>query len=368
MDNSFTYGSFSGQYVAAIKTVDGDMKYPFGQNPIKNFILDTFLVSLCTGYLHNPLAYVQSCAVGSGSTPPERSQTGIVGDIKNITHASDIFFAYVNSGQSSISMVRNFKFDEETTNQIYREAMIGSFGINNVFNITTSRIVFPSDIYLSSGERFFLQYKLDISLPFLTKDLPLTVSGDGMVFSGALRAWTNETGIFGYLSATECAITRDVYQTSPTIVPTYLLRDYRNNSTSTTTHQRNFFPYVGMGVNYLIPTKTNSTLDRVGFYSTGHVPKTYRTSSEPVIYTITGAPATITRLSYGTGVSGAFTTINYLFPSGSANRTVSGLYINANSVNSQFIQQHGLYFKFTTGCFIPSGKAISLTLQWQLNR
>jgi hypothetical protein len=371
MHNQINNWSFGGEYVAEIKSPDGSVRYPFGEKPLKNIILDTFLLSLASGYRHNPQAYIQSCILSSGNTVAERSQTGIIGPILATTHASDYFSTLVDTGNSTVAMSRNFKFNSETGSKIYREAAIGCFGLLSIDNITTSRIVFPSDINLIAGEQFYLNYKLNIGMPWLTRDVPFVASGNGLVFSGALRSSTNNSGIFGPITNTTCFFTLDQFTPS---VAAYRLRDFRNNDSSTSSS-------VGVGAslayNTFIPTKTgyylnrnNNPLSDIGFYGGNHIPSGYfpNDGNLPVPFTPTGTNGTANRLLLGTGASGAFSTINYSFQAESYNRTVSGIYLNADREDSFNFNSYRLYFKFTTGCFIPAGKSVDLNIQWQLNR
>lgn len=378
MHNQINSWNFGGEYVVEVKSPDGSVRYPFGEKPLKNLILDRFLLSLASGYVHNPQAYIQSCILSTGSAAPERSQTGIIGPILATTHASDYFSTLVDTGNSTVAMARNFRFDVETGSSTYREAAIGCFGLTAVNNITTSRIVFPNNVNLTAGERFYLNYKLNIGMPWLTRDVPFVASGNGLVFSGALRSSTNNSGIFGSITNTTSYITLD--QFIPTI-STYRTRDFRNNDPSTASSTSNTI--ANMAYNTFIPTKTgsnlvrsNNPLSKIGFYGSGHIPSGYipngfmQTAAFP--YTVIGTNGSANRLLVGTGVSGAYSTINYSFLPESYDRTVSGIYLNADLEESQAnpwrYNVYRLYFKFTTGCFIPAGKSVDLNIQWQLNR
>jgi hypothetical protein len=371
MHNQINNWSFGGEYVAEIKSPDGSVRYPFGEKPLKNLILDTFLLSLASGYAHNPQAYIQSCILSSGNTAVERTQTGIIGSILATTHASDYFSTLVDTGNSSVAMSRNFKFNAETGSKVYREAAIGCFAITGINNITTSRIVFPSDINLIAGEQFYLNYKLNIGMPWLTRDVPFVASGNGLVFSGALRSSTNNSGIFGNITNTTCFFSLDRFTTSSI----YRYRDFRSNDANTTSVTFTISP--NAGYNTFIPTKTgyylstnDNPLSDIGFYGGTHIPSGYLPNeiNLPAPYTPTGANGTANRLLLGTGTSGAFSTINYSFQAESYNRTVSGIYLNADRNDSYYTNSYRLYFKFTTGCFIPAGKSVDLNIQWQLNR
>jgi hypothetical protein len=379
MHNQINNWSFGGEYVAEIKSPDGSVRYPFGEKPLKNLILDTFLLSLASGYRHNPQAYIQSCILSTGDTAPERSQTGIVGPILATTHASDYFSTLVDTGNSAAAIARNFRFNPVTGPSTYREAAIGCFGLGGVDNITTSRIVFPSDINLTAGEQFYLNYKLSMGMPWLTKDVPFVASGNGLVFSGALRSSTNNSGIFAYITSTTCYFTLD--QFVPTNIVSYRTRNFTNNDPTTSAGSSNATP--NMAYSTFIPTKTGSYLRRdfnplskIGFYGSGHVPSGYHpnngffgdTANFPPPYTAIGTNGSANRLLAGTGVSGAYSTINYSFSPESYDRIVSGIYLNSDQEDSWRYNAYRLYFKFTTGCFIPAGKSVDLKIQWQLNR
>lgn len=370
MNNFNINQSFGGEYVVQVEKPDGSITYPFGEKPLKNLILDTFLLALATGYRNSQTAYIQSCILGANSTPVNRTQTGIVGNILSITHASDSFDRIIDSGNSSVSLSRNFRFDQETGAVTYREASIGCFGIQNLFNITTSRIVFPSDVILQNGHRMLLNYRLNINLPWLTRDYPFVLSGDNTVFSGALRACaTNSVNILGpTFSSSTIGISQDIYTPS---VSTYFYRTFSSNSTSTSSV--NTSSAEGAGFNTLIPTKTTMSdrsdnqqpNNRVGFYG-NHVPPVF--PNRYLLYTPSGPEGSLNRASFGTGISGVTATINYYLPGHTSDRNVSGLYLNADDNGETHSNPYALYFKFTTGCFIPASKNISINIQWQLNR
>lgn len=370
MNNFNINQSFGGEYVVQIEKQDGSITYPFGEKPLKNMILDTFLLALATGYRNSPTAYIQSCILGADSTPVDRTQTGIVGNILSITHASDDFTRSIDSTNSSASLSRNFKFNIETGPVTYREASIGCFGIQNLYRITTSRIVFPSDVILQNGHRMLLNYRLNINMPWFTKDYPFVLSGDNTVFSGALRACaTNSFSILGpTFSTTTVGISEDNFTPS---VGRYYYRTFSSNSTSTTFTSTSAI--AGAGFNTFIPTKTTiaelsasaQPNNRVGFYS-NHTPPVFPNRYQT--YTVSGPEAQLNRTAYTTGESGVTAKINYYFPAHTSDRNVSGVYLNADDNGSSHSNEYALYFKFTTGCFIPVGKNISINIEWQLNR
>jgi hypothetical protein len=348
-ENNF---SISGEYSIEIIKADGSIEKPFGDFKYKNLILDTFFNSILGGYKPGIQAFIQTCRLGSSSAAVSRSQTGLQGTQLSETNASSYFDLSVNESTNTISMSRDFLFPTVTSETTYREAVVGSFGVPNIENITTSRFTFPAEIVILSGDRLKLIYTLNIKLNYIFNDYPITLVKDSLNFSGKIRMSANSTGIFSIISGQN------------TIIPLgdtteYVYRNYTVNSlTSLKTsagHQS-----VGAYQNIFgIPTWSN----KVGFFSGGHVPLNY--PSGKAAYTPMGALGQMTRSNIQLSTLSGSVDMEYSFPQFQGDRQVGGLYLwyydNPNSHSA-------IYYQFNNTQTIPALVPITLKLKWVFTR
>lgn len=375
--------TFGGEYVASVKREDGTIEYPFGQTPRKNLILDTFFMAICTGYRYNPDAYIQSCIVGTGNAPVDRLQTGLVGNIAMVTHRSNMFDRFVDTGNSVAYMQRNFVFNTGYQGAV-REVGVGNYTAGT-FSLSTSRFVLPEDIYLYSGDTFFITYKLNMGIPWLTRDYPIALSGtDGFVLTGFLRSRAHISTVF---STSDPSQTRLILnEATSTQRSNILFRNFTNQDTFTASS--NALNALG-GYSNLMPTRTMNDYSMApaagflapigagGFYSAAPDPLVWRVgdfstwstqggNSNPVLGPNVAA---IYRGIPYTGNSGVSVKITYYYPAHTSARLASGVYLNCDNVNDVFYNNYRLGIKFLpTGQLIPAFRPITLDMVWQFNR
>jgi len=340
--------SIDGEYSIEIIRANGTVERPFGDFKYKNLILDTFFNSVLNGYKFGIQSFVQTARLGSSNLAVSRSQTGLQGTQLSETHASSYFTTNVNEATNTISMTRDFIFPTVSTETTYREAVIGSFGISNVDNITTSRFVFPAEIIIFTGDRLKLIYTLNIRLTYMFSDLPISLASQGLDFTGKIRMSTNNTGIFSIISGDNTFIplgdTADYVYRNFTLNSASVIRTSAGNSG------------VGAFQNIFgLPTWAN----KVGFFSGGHVPYNYPSGKAP--YTPIGTLAQLTRSNIQlTSLSGLIN-MEYFFPQFPASRQVGGIYLwyhdNASSNSA-------IYYQFNNPQTIPALVPITLKLKW----
>jgi|694.fasta_scaffold10587_1 hypothetical protein len=344
----------SGEYLIQVIKSDGSVEFPFGQEKRKNLILDSFFRAILTGYKFGIQSFVQTCRVGNNIQAPVRTNTGLVGTILGQTYKSDNFISQINSQNNTISLTRDFIFDAIPggIGQVsYAEALIGSFAINEISEIATSRFVFPGTLILQSGDRLKVQYTLTIYLPYLNSDLPITLTGDGLNFTGKVRLSSNVTGIIGQLSGSKTYVGLGDSDTT-------VFRDYTANSNafSTTTEFQEYGRYQNI---FGTPLWANN----IGFYPSGHIPANYPTGR--LDYTPTGSRATLTTGLIDQNDNYSSVPITYYFPPFSGDRSVGGIYLWHHNTGSSY---SAIYYSFNSGQVIPSGLPVTITLDWRFSR
>jgi len=344
----------SGEYIIQVIKNDGKIEFPFGKEKRKNLILDSFFRAILTGYKFGIQSFIQTCRVGNNIQTPTRTNTGLVGTILGQTYKSDNFIAQINSQNNTVSLTRDFIFDAipgGVAQVSYAEAVVGSFAINQIDEITTSRFVFPGALILQSGDRLKVQYTLTIYLPYLNSDLPITLTGDGLNFTGKIRLSSNVTGIIGQLSGSKTYVG---FGNSDTTV----FRDYTVNSNafSTTAEFQEYGRYQNI---FGTPLWANN----VGFYPSEHVPANYPTGR--LNYTPTGSMATLTTGLIDQNDNYSSIPITYYFPPFPADRNVGGIYLWHYNTGSSY---SAIYYSFNSAQVIPSGLPVTITLDWRFTR
>lgn len=340
--------SISGEYSVEIIKADGSIERPFGNLKFKNLILDTFFNSVLGGYKFGIQSFIQTCRVGSSSAPASRTQTGLQGTQLAQTHASSYFNTSVDEPTNTISMTRDFIFPTVVSETVYKEAVVGCFGVSNITDITTSRFTFPAEIVIFNGDRLKIIYTLNLRLNYLFNDLPISLAIDQLDFSGNIRMSANNTGIFSIISGQN------------TIIPLgdtteYAFRDFTVNA-ATTTKTSAEHASVGAYQNIFgLPTWAN----KVGFFSGGHVPYNY--PSGKATYTPAGTLAQITRDNIQLSALSGSVNMEYYFSQAASARQVDGIYLwyhdNSNSNSA-------IYYKFNNPQTIPPLVPITLKLRW----
>jgi hypothetical protein len=403
MSNTNTKVGIGGEYVVKIIDKDGNEHFPFGESPNKNLILDTFFQKIFFGdngfgYNFGTQAYIQSCRVGDSNIAPNRSQTGIQGNLLATTHRGTAI--YDSCDGTFIYLQRDFIFDANSTGSpiTYREATVGCFGSNTSgMDITLSRFVFPADVVINSGEQLIILYTLKIGMDALSRNVPCTLTGDGLDFTGYFRMgstleglglnWTNDLASV-VSPSTGTLISR--FETNGNT--TFLYRTVSSNnltfsnvSTASTAYRweaQEQFDIFCMA--YLANPPSNNA--RLGF-----IPSTAPASTEYTVFpnapnagqqgTALGpALANVQRYGYSPTDSGASIILRYLYPAHTSSRTVSGLRIaGGNSgiwggINIPF-HTINFYLRFTEADFttprnitIPSGKPVIFNLKWEFVR
>lgn len=343
-----------GEYVVQIVKADGKVEFPFGREKRKNLILDSFFRAILSGYKFGIQSFIQTCRVGNNIQAPSRTNAGLIGSILGQTQKSDNFIVDINSDNNSISLTRDFIFDTIPPNisQVsYAEAVVGSFAINEITEIVTSRFVFPGTLLLQSGDRLKVEYTLTLYVPYLNSDLPITLTGDGLDFTGKIRLSSNTTGIIGQLSGSKTYIGLGDSDTT-------IFRDYTVNSN--TFSSTNEFGNYGRYQNIF---GTALWANNVGFYPTGHIPVNYPTGRSN--YNPTGSPALLTTGAIIQNDNYSAIPVTYYFPPYNADRDVAGIYLWHHNTGSSY---SAIYHYFNTPQVIPSGEPVTITLQWIFNR
>jgi hypothetical protein len=188
-ENDNEGGGIKGSYVVKIQKKDGALYFPFGETPLKNMILDDLFDKAIGGaYAYSSLeTYVQSMRIGGSTgadTPAVRTQTGLQGTLVATTHASTSMIREIDSGANKVYVQRDFKFDAVTGSPwTVREATVGCFGQANLSDSTLSRFVFPSDVNIAVGDVLFIVYRVELIMPYLTSNVPISLVGSTLNFS-----------------------------------------------------------------------------------------------------------------------------------------------------------------------------------------
>jgi len=404
MSNTSTKIGIGGEYIVKIIDKDGNERFPFGEKPNKNLILDAFFQKIFFGdsgfgYNFGTQAYIQSCRVGDSNVAPERTQTGLQGNLLATTHRGTAI--YDSCDGTFVSMQRDFIFDANNTGSpiTYREATVGCFGSNTAgMDITLSRFVFPSDVVINPNEQLIIFYILKIGFDFLSKNVPCTLTGDGLDFTGYFRMgstleglglnWIND--IAGVApNSTHTLISRfDTNQNTTFLYRTVSANNltFSNASTASSIYRweaQEQFDIFCMA--YLANPPSNNV--RLGF-----IPSTATASNEytgfpngigPDAQTAVSGPAlsNVQRYGYNATNNGASIILRYFLPSHTSSRTVSGLRIAGGntsiwgSTSGVTFPTINFYLRFTENDFvtprnitIPSGKPVVFNLKWEFVR
>lgn len=351
--DSSNFAGVKGEYVVQVIKADGSIQYPFGKEKRKNLILDTFFKSILEGYKFGIQSFIQTCRVGDGIQPALRTNTGLGGALVDQTYRSDNFTASINSNNNSISLTRDFTFNVITAPDVtYTECVIGSYAISNLTEITTSRFTFPGELTLLTGDRLKVTYTLTLFIPYLNSDVPITLSGKGLNFNGAIRLSSNTTGIISQLSGNNTYITLGNSDTT-------ILRNFKNDTN--TFIQTQDFAHYGRYQNIF---GTALWADNVGFYPSGtHTPVNYPTGR--LDYTPVGPKAVVTASNLQQNDANSSIDINYYFPPDTSDRYVGGIYLWHYKTGSSY---SAIHYKFNNPQMISGNIPVAINLRWIFTR
>jgi len=343
-----------GEYTVSVIKNNGQIIFPFGRDPKKNLILDTFYQKILTGYSEGLHSFIQTCRVGSSSTAATRSQTNLVGTILGETHRSTFFTTSIDSANNKITLTRDFTFSAVPagTQVSYAEACVGNFAIANTTPITLSRFVFPGVLNLEAGDILKVTYSLNLIINYLNSNLSITLNGASLNFAGYIRMSTNSTGLLPTITANNTIIT--LGNTNA-----YAYRDFTVDATSTIVTANDPTTY-GAFQNIF---GTATWVNNIGFFDSAHNPVNY--SNSRITYTPSGPLATVSFSNLQQ--TDAFSSIDgiYSFPSHPSSRTVGGIYLwHHSDTNSNT----AIYYKFNTAQTIPANTPITVKIRWIFNR
>jgi hypothetical protein len=344
--------SINGEYSIEVIKADGSIEKPFGDIKYKNLILDSFFNSILNGYKFGIQSFIQTCIVGNSNVLPARVQTTIQGTQLGQTSASTYFNTLVDQSTNTISMTRDFVFSSVIAETIYREAVVGCFGMQHVSDITTSRFVFPAEIVIGPGDRLKIVYTLNIRLNYIFNDFPISISHQTLDFSGKVRMSANTTGIFSIFSGTNTFI--PLGDTTE-----FVYRDYTQNSVNVT---KTSVGHSGVGI-YQNIFGLPSWVNKVGFFNTTHVPLNF--PSGKASYTPVGPTGQVSRSNVLLAENSGTVNVEYFFPQFVGQRDVGGIYLwyydNPNSHTA-------IYYKFNNNQTIPALTPVTLRLKWAFFR
>lgn len=342
-----------GEYLIEVIKPNGTTEFPFGIEKRKNLILDTFFRSILEGYKFGIQSFIQACRVGDGTAPAQRTDTGLKGNLIDQTYKSDNFIASINSTNNSISLTRDFTFNTVTVADItYSECIIGSFAINNISEILTSRFVFPGELTLLNGDRLKITYTLTLFIPYLNSDVPITLSGKGLNFNGAVRLSSNTTGIISQISGDNTYIT--LGDSDTTIFKSFKIDTNSFNQTQEFTNYGRYQNIFG----------TALWANNIGFYPSGtHTPTNYPEGR--LDYTPLGPKAVVSTGNFQQANSGSSIDINYYFPEHPSDRYVGGIYLWHYNTGSSY---SAIYYKFNNPQMISGNIPVSINLRWSFTR
>lgn len=359
-----TFASVKGEYLVEVLTPQKEIIRPFGDKPLKNLILDTFFTSVLSGYAPSPQAYIQSCKAGDSSLPAQRSNMGLSGNQVDITHASSVFYVSAEQINNRIYMSRDFTFSPVSAQKTYREMCIGSFGIQRIPDITTSRFVFPSDVTLNTGDTLRITYTLYISMSGLFNNITIPVlnsSSLGLDFSGYIRSTSDDLNLLSNLPTSNIT-----YVNMGGSVPglgspndaVYVYRNFTDSNVLVTAATTNSYGKVAQIFNTRIePANTN------GFFTSAHTPSIYPTARGA--YTASGPYGYITLSNLQLTDNYSSIDVSYYFPPHTSARTVTGMYLwRCASAFSGY----ATYMVFNSPQTIPANVPIQFKLRWYFTR
>jgi hypothetical protein len=373
-------GGVWGEYCVEVVKSGGASYFPFGEERLKNVILDQFFSRVLSGNPHGIETFVQACIASTGNTPAARTDTGLNGIENDRTYASSGFFKQIVTGENRITMTRDFSFDTLTGQKTYREACVGMIDMSPVGiftpNLITSHFVFPDDVTVNPGDSLKITYSLNLIIDYLATGKQITLTGDGYDFGGRVRLVGNPSGIFSIPTNTSLVPQISVNTTFAGGLDQtfYRWRNYQSNSSGYST--------VNLTLNYnynnqilgLFGTSINN--DRsigffTGFYNSGYGDTyTYQQTGQ-TNGAITAPFASVTASDFQIADSGAQIDLNYYFPPSAAQRTCSGIFLNTfNNANTLRGNSQGsmVYLLFNTPQTIPAEQPMSMKLRWYFSR
>jgi hypothetical protein len=360
MITTINCATVKGEYVVEVIKANGHTYYPFGEEPLNNLILDTFFVNILSGYPFGTQGYIQSCNAGNNSTPPSRTDQNILGALIDETRAGSFWTPSVNDTANTISQMRDFIFPTVSAPSItYTEFCVGCFGLEETDNISTSRFVLPTPLTLFIGDQLKLIYTLNINLPYLNTDVPVSLSGSGYIFDGKIRMSASNTGLVSVAGNVASLGTNTTVWKHGVNDANYNYRQY--NSQTKVVNQTTLN---SLGINNA-SFGTNRLGLICGFWDPlNHVPRVY--PNNRLAFTPLGPTGTVT--FYNSAINDSYASIDakYYFPPHTSTRTTSGFYIWYNTGGTNGLM--GLYYKLDYLQTIPPSIPIEVNLRWYFTR
>jgi hypothetical protein len=375
-------GGVWGEYCVEVVKSGGASYYPFGEERLKNVILDQFFSRVLSGNPHGIETFVQACITSTGNTPATRTDTGLNGIENDRTYASSGFFKQIVTGENRITMTRDFSFDTLTGQRTYREACVGMIGMSPsvIFspNLITSHFVFPNDVSVNAGDSLKITYSLNLIIDYLATGKQITLTGDGYDFGGRIRLVGNPSGIFSIPTNTSLVPLIGTWATSTFAggldQDSFRWRSYQTNSSGYGTTNLVSNSDLNNQILGLFGTSINN--DRrvgffTGFYNSGYNNTyTYQQTGQGN-GGITTPFGSVTTSNFQIADSGAQIDLNYYFPPSAVQRTCSGIFLNTfNNANTVRGNSQGsmVYLLFNTPQTIPAEQPMSMKLRWYFSR
>ena len=361
MATTVNCATVKGEYVIEVLKANGHTYYPFGEKPLNNLILDTFFVSILNGYPFGTQGYIQSCNAGDNSTPPSRTDQNILGALIDDTRAGSFWTPSVNADANTISQMRDFIFPVVSAPSItYTEFCVGCFGLEETNDIATSRFVLPTPLTLFIGDQLKIIYTLNINLPYLNTDVPVSLSGGGYIFDGKIRMSATNVGLVGFTGSNTFLGNNLTIWKNGANNDFYNYRQY--NSQTKVVNQATNSSYGIINASF----GTNRLGLICGFWDPfNHVPRVYPNSR--LAFTPLGPTGTVTFHNSAINDSYASIDAKYYFPPHTSTRVTSGFYIWYNAgVNAAGLM--ALYYKLDYLQTIPASVPIEVNLRWYFTR
>jgi hypothetical protein len=375
-------GGVWGEYCVEVVKSGGASYYPFGEERLKNVILDQFFSRVLSGNPHGIETFVQTCITSTGNTPATRTDTGLNGIENDRTYASSGFFKQIVTGENRITMTRDFSFNTLTGQRTYREACVGMIDMTptGIFspNLITSHFVFPNDVSVNAGDSLKITYSLNLIIDYLATGKQITLTGDGYNFGGRIRLVGNPSGIFSIPTNTSLVPLIGTWATSTFAggldQDSFRWRSYQTNSSGYGTTNLVSNSDLNNQILGLFGTSINN--DRrigffTGFYNSGYNNTyTYQQTGQGN-GGITTPFGSMTTSNFQIADSGAQIDLNYYFAPSAAQRTCSGIFLNTfNNANTVRGNSQGsiVYLLFNTPQTIPAEQPMSMKLRWYFSR
>jgi hypothetical protein len=229
-----------GSWQVCVRRTDGTYRYPFGDKYIPNLFINRFangllgaitqgnfnrgdgfgwstnrtsgttfsvaVYSLLSGYFFGTTAG-RKLAIGSSNIPVDPTQTSLQAEIRSDSAPTTGNYAAIDFSSGGITYNIAESFPVETSTVTYREAAIkfttpsGSEGemINGLSSPgILNRVVFPSDVTLTSGESLLLKVAITTQSAANTDGIPINIDAqNGMNVSGKLKCIGTASSILG---------------------------------------------------------------------------------------------------------------------------------------------------------------------------